>query len=157
AYPMPDPVVSEGSHARSGASPPDARTGYQAVRIPVRGPEYPTIRPNGTGPGAAASGPPPAPAVTSPAVLGSGAGSSESLVGVADPTGLMPPVGGDGARFDQPRTGESVYRTRRPVSSYLVAAVMLVLAIPLVRLFVRAAFVATPQARVIVPAVLLAL
>ncbi len=41
-YVTPDPVISTGSHSRSSSDPsPDQ------VRIPVRGPEYPTIRPTG--------------------------------------------------------------------------------------------------------------
>ena len=40
-YVTPDPVTSTGSHSRAADQPQDQ------VRVPVRGPEYPTIRPTG--------------------------------------------------------------------------------------------------------------
>ncbi|WP_127497227.1 hypothetical protein [Actinoplanes solisilvae] len=113
------PEASTGSHARSVAEP--------EVRVPVRGPEYPTIRP--TGDVVAAEPARPAP--------------------VAEPTALVPPVSA------QPK--ERVYQTRRPISSIVVAVVMVVLMIPVVRLLVDATFTGDPTARAIVPAVLLTL
>jgi hypothetical protein len=94
------------------------------ARIPVRGPEYPTIKPSAE-PGAA-----------------------ETLV-----PGLVPPVSGE-----RPvRPPESVYQSRRPFSSFLVAIVMVVLMIPVVRLLIDQTFSGDPSARGIVPAVLLTL
>lgn len=128
-YPTTDPLTTTGSHARGGE--PETRSAYDSVRIPVRGPEYPTVRPTAEAPGA------------TPAAYS------------AEPTSLVPPVSGE--RFDQPRPGESVYRTRRPVSSFVVATGMAVLMIPVLRLLFSAAFAGTPTAAVIVPAVLLTL
>ncbi|MGX6607246.1 hypothetical protein ACWKSP_34745 [Micromonosporaceae bacterium Da 78-11] len=138
-YSAPDPVSSTGSHARPGE--PEARAAYDSVRIPVRGPEYPTIRPTGAEPQPDRPRPP------------------ESLVPVAEPTTLVPPVTPDRSRFDQSaaRPAESVYQPRRPVSSFIVAGVMVVLALPVVRLLLQATFTGSPNARSIVPAVLLAL
>lgn len=101
-----------GSHAR-----PEPE-----VRVPVRGPEYPTIKP-----------------------------STEAVTPVAEPTSLVPPVVGERSR------PESVYQSRRPVSSFLVAAVMVVLMIPVVRLLIEATFAGEPTSRAVVPAVLLTL
>jgi hypothetical protein len=70
---------------------------------------------------------------------------------IAAPTSLVPPV------LRQPdRQPETVYHTRRPVSSVLVAIVMVVLMIPVIRLLLDATF-GDPTSRAIVPAVLLAL
>ncbi|WP_250001723.1 hypothetical protein [Actinoplanes sp. M2I2] len=118
AFRLPEqrPVTSGGSHAR----PPEPD-----LRVPVRGPEYPTIRPTGD-----AMPPPP----------------------MAEPTALVPPV-----TPAAPERKESVYQTRRPVTSVIVAVVMVVLMIPVVRLLVEATFTGDPSARGIVPAVLLTL
>lgn len=122
---------------RSAAANPYALTdplnaettgGYDASgRIPVRGPEYPTIRPT--------SDPTPA-------------GAAETLV-----PGVVPPVTGERPA----RPVDSVYQSRRPVSSFLVAIVMIVLMIPVVRLLIVETFSGDPTARGIVPAVLLTL
>ena len=117
-YPAADPLSSTGSHAR----PSDPYE--QGGRIPVRGPEYPAVRPTST-PG------PPAP--------------------VAGPTSLVPPV------TTSSRAAERVYQTRRTSSSFVVAAGMVVLMVPVVRLLLQATFAGTPSARNIVPAVLLTL
>ncbi|WP_250027256.1 hypothetical protein [Paractinoplanes maris] len=116
AFRLPEqrPVTTAGSHARAPESD---------VRVPVRGPEYPTIRPTSD------AVPPP----------------------MAEPTALVPPVIPDRERK------ESVYQTRRPVTSFIVAIVMVVLMIPVVRLLVDATFTGDPTARGIVPAVLLTL
>ncbi|NMO52532.1 hypothetical protein HH310_15185 [Actinoplanes sp. TBRC 11911] len=100
-------------------------------RSSVRGPEYPTIKPGAE----RAEMPPPPP--------------------MAEPTSLIPPVG----RQSDPlgRQPETVYHTRRPVSSVLVAIVMVVLMIPVVRLLLDATFSGDPTSRAIVPAVLLTL
>jgi hypothetical protein len=118
-YGLTDPATT-GSHARPGEP-----AGYDA-RIPVRGPEYPTIRPTSE---------PPAPPTP-----------------MSQPTSLVPPV----VPVRQPQP-ETVYQTRRPVSSVLVAVVMGVLMIPIVRLLIDATFAGDPSARAIVPAVLLTL
>jgi hypothetical protein len=111
------------------AVPDPSTTG---TRIPVRGPEYPTVRPTGE-PAPALSGPPP------------------QQQAVAGPTSLVPPV------TERSRQPESVYQTRRPVSAIIVAIVMVVLSVPVVRLLIDATFAGDPAARGIVPAVLLAL
>ncbi|WP_306212013.1 hypothetical protein [Actinoplanes sp. RD1] len=54
AYPSPDPVTSTGSHA---TSPADSGV----LRVPVRGPEYPAVRPAGSTPAPPAYNAPPAP------------------------------------------------------------------------------------------------
>jgi hypothetical protein len=119
-YPRTDSLSTTGSHALPSE-------GYEpAGRTPVRGPEYPTIRPTGN---------PDAPARTP----------------IAEPTSLVPPVGA------QPRPGEAVYHTRRTASSFVVAAGMVVLTLPVVRLLLQATFTGTPSARNIVPSVLLTL
>jgi hypothetical protein len=56
-----------------------------------------------------------------------------------------------------PRPGENVYQTRRPVVSFLVAIVMIVLMLPVLRLLMTETFSADPTPRGIVPAVLLTL
>jgi len=124
-YPPVDPVTSTGSHARPGE--PETRGAYDSVAVPVRGPEYPTIRPTGAGP--------------------------DQLAPVGEPTSLVPPVSGE--RFEQGRAGESVYRSRRPASSFVVATGMAALMIPVLRLLFSATFTGTPTARALVPAVLL--
>ena len=122
-----------GSHARTGE--PETRAAYDSVRVPVRGPEYPTI---------------PAPSAPSaPAATTYGGGAPESLMPIAEPTSLVPPVTGNRPRFEK--------SARRPVSSFIVAGVMIVLAVPVVRLLLNATFTGTPSARNIVPAVLLTL
>jgi len=122
-YALADPLATSGSHA----FPADGR-------IPVRGPEYPTIRPTTADP-VAPPVPPPPPV-------------SEAALPLTGPTGLVPPV---------PARPESVYQSRRPISSFVVAIVMIVLMIPVVRLLVDSTFTGDPSARGIVPAVLLTL
>jgi hypothetical protein len=124
-YALTDPLITTGSHAH----PADAR-------VPVRGPEYPTIKPP------EAPQPPTTP--------------------MAEPTSLVPPVIRQPETvIRQPETAirqpETVYQTRRPVSSIIVAIVMIVLMVPVVRLLVEATFTGSPNARAIVPAVLLTL
>lgn len=117
AFRLPDQraAATTGSHARP-AEP--------EVRVPVRGTEYPTIRPTADV----------VPATPEP---------------MAEPTALVPPVA--------PERKEKVYQTRRPVTSIIVAVVMVVLMIPVVRLLFDATFTGDPNARGIVPAVLLTL
>lgn len=67
----------------------------------------------------------------------------------SEPTSLVPPV--------KPATAEKVYGAGRPVSSVVVAIVMVVLMVPVVRLLLSATFAGTPTARAVVPAVLLTL
>jgi hypothetical protein len=123
-YGAPDPVTTSGSHAL----PPPEVTG---ARIPVRGPEYPTVRPT-----APSSGIPASPE-TDPAT---------------EPTGAVPPLG-ERPRFPE----ESVYRTRRPVSAVLIAIVTIILLVPVVLLLIQVTFVDDPSVRGVVPSVLLTL
>jgi hypothetical protein len=186
-YVTPDPVTSTGGHSRSMTDPPQDQ-----VRIPVRGPEYPTIRPSGgtsladapptTTYGSAPASPVPttygggSPApVSTPATYGSGSAApvssgpvsggpvsggpvSSAPPGAAaaynDPTGVVPPV----SRFVAgSKPADTVYRTRRPLSAMAVAAVTVLLMVPVVMLLIQATFVDDPVARGIVPAVLLTL
>jgi len=118
SYGGPEEAISTGSHAR----PADSE-----VRVPVRGPEYPTIRP------------------TSDAVV-------PTPEPITEPTALVPPI----SAAPKGRK-ESVYQSRRQISSILVVIVLVVLFIPVVRLLVAATFTGVPSARAIVPAVLLTL
>jgi hypothetical protein len=139
-YPLTDPLSTTGSHALPAE--PAARPGYESSRIPVRGPEYPTIRPTTTAEAPASStyGAPP---------------KSQPLAPIAEPTALVPPV--SAGRFEQGRPAESVYRTGRTKSSFVVAIGMVVLMVPVVRLLLQATFTGDPTARTTVPAVLLTL
>jgi hypothetical protein len=145
-YGTPDPVTSTGSH---GLAPHDTGT-----RIPVRGPEYPAIRPNGGGTSPA----------DAPMTYGStygGAASQPSGVPfqglissgpAGEPTTMVPPI----PRFG-PGPTESVYRSRRPVSAVVIAVVAALLMVPVILLVIQVTFVDDPAVRGIVPAVLLAL
>ncbi|WP_203779904.1 hypothetical protein [Paractinoplanes rishiriensis] len=123
---------------RPGAANPYALTDplntgspdYEA-RIPVRGTEYPTVPPS-----AAPQIPPAAAIAESP---------------VSAPTSMVPPISAG-----RP-TPESVYQSRRPVTSFVVAIVMVILMIPVVRLLLTETFTGDPSPRGIVPAVLLTL
>jgi hypothetical protein len=119
SYPLTDPLSTTGSHALP------SETYESGGRVPVRGPEYPTVRPTGA--------------------------TERRRTPVAEPTSLVPPV------TAQPRPADSVYQTRRTASSFVVAAGMVVLTIPVVRLLLQATFTGTPSARNIVPSVLLTL
>jgi hypothetical protein len=140
-YATPDPVTSTGGHSQ------------EQLRIPVRGPEYPTIRPGG---GTSLADAPPAstyaggssPVSAAPEPAGGAAAVSD------EPTGMVPPI----SRYaTEVRPGEAVYRTRRPVSAVLVAMVTAVLMVPVIMLLVQATFDDQPLARGVVPAVLLTL
>jgi hypothetical protein len=127
AYPAPDPLTSTGSQM---LGPQDS----SGVRMPVRGPEYPTVRTGGATSLADAS-----PAPSGPAAA-------------AETTSVVPPVA------DRPRfPGETVYRTRRPVSAIIIAIVTVLLLVPVVMLLVQVTFVDDPAVRGIIPAVLLTL
>lgn len=170
-YVSPDPVPSAGSHSRSSA---DAAP--EQARIPVRGPEYPTIRPTGAtsladappatygaaaGSAATYGGGSSAP-VSAPSTYGSTsappapspAPAKNTVAPYDDPTSVVPPV----SRFaTETKPAESVYRTRRPVSAVVVAVVTVLLMVPVVMLLIQATFVDDPVARGIVPGVLLTL
>jgi hypothetical protein len=126
------------------------------MRIPVRGPEYPTIRPTGN-PTSLADAAPPAPA--SPAV-------STVTTTTTYGAGAMPAPGAGSAAYDEPTSmvplasgprAESVYNAKRPVSAVVFAVVTGVLLVPAVLLLIQATFVDDPAARGVVPAVLLTL
>jgi hypothetical protein len=115
----------------------------EQTRVPVRGPEYPTIRP--TGATSLADAPP-------PATYGSPAGGA--VAAYNDPTSVVPPV----SRFQpEPRQKKSMYRSRGPVAAFLVAIATIVLMIPAIMLLVEVSFNGAPVAGGIVPAVLLTL
>jgi hypothetical protein len=147
-YVTPDPVTSTGSHSQD------------QVRIPVRGPEYPTIRP--TGGSSLADAPPSGTYGGGAAAPASGAPSSgapaSSPPSPSDPgleqTGPVPPI----SRFAGGlRPSDAVYRTRRPMSAVLVGIATLALMVPVVTLLVQAMFDDDPLASGVVPAVLLTL
>jgi hypothetical protein len=174
AYPPPyapiDPVTSSGSHA---LPPQDTGT-----RMPVRGPEYPTIRPNSGGtspadpsspisaasttygaPGGTYGGPAsgmPAPGLPAPGLPGPGLPPTGSThhgpAPAGDPTTVVPSI----SRFG-PAPAESVYKTRRPISAVVFAGIAALLMVPVVLLLIRVTFVDDPTVRGIVPAVLLTL
>jgi hypothetical protein len=133
-YTTPDPVTSSGSHALPSADSSD-------TRIPVRGPEYPTIRP--TGATSLADAPP------APATYG-GPGPA------AEATTVVPPVSApDRSRYAAEAARESIYRTRRPVAAVVIAIITVLLMVPVVLLLIQVTFVDDPAVRGIVPAVLL--
>ena len=144
-YAPPDPVTTSGSHS---VSPLDSGS----LRIPVRGPEYPTIRPtSGTAPAAPAS--PAVSTVTTTTTYGAGgvptsAPAPESSA-YNEPTSMVPLTGGSRA--------QAGYKSGRPVSAVVLAVVTGVLLIPALLLLVQATFVDDPVARGVVPAVLLTL
>jgi hypothetical protein len=129
-YGGPDPVTTSGSHALSSAD-------SGSIRMPVRGPEYPAVRPSGA---TAPTDPPAVSTVTTTTTYG------------AEPTSMVPMTGGRPAP-------EAVYGAprRRPVSAIVFAVVAVVLLIPAGLLLIQAAFVDDPTARGVVPAVLLML
>lgn len=133
-YGVPDPVTTSGSHALSSAD-------SGSIRIPVRGPEYPAVRPSGA---TAPADPPAVSTVTTTTTYGSGVNAG------AEPTSMVPITGG------RP-PAEAVYGARRPVSAIVFAVVTIILLIPAGLLLVQATFVDDPSARGVVPAVLLML
>jgi hypothetical protein len=149
-YPLTDPLSASGSHALPVET--EKRSPYDtSSRIPVRGPEYPTIRPAETPvPAPATYG---APARTDPPTYGAPAKPEP----VAEPTALVPPIATDRYAAPAPGVAESVYRTRRTPSSFVVAIGMVILLVPVVRLLLHATFTGAPTAGAIVPAVLLTL
>ena len=134
-YATPDPVTTSGSHALSSSD-------SGSIRMPVRGPEYPAVRPGGA---PAPADPPAVSTVTTTTTYGSGA------IAGAEPTSMIPTTGGRTA------APEAVYGGRRPVSAIVFAVVTVVLLIPAALLLIQAAFVDDPTARGVVPAVLLML
>lgn len=119
-YPPADPATTSGSHALSSAD-------SGAIRVPVRGPEYPAVRPGG--------------------------GTPREAPAYNEPTSMVPLPGGAGAG----RAPEAVYSARRPVSAVVFASLTAVLLVPALLLLGQATFVGDPGARSIVPAVLLTL
>ncbi|MFC7527064.1 hypothetical protein [Actinoplanes sp. GCM10030250] len=144
-----DPEVS-GSfrlpEQREAAPEPDGRAAYEAVRMPVRGPEYPPVRPPATPPLSAPS------PLSAPNPLSAPSPLSPPI---AEPTSLVPPI--TAPRTDQTRPADGVYRTRRPISSIVLAVLVAVLLLPALRLLATATFAADPSAGGIVPAVCLTL
>jgi hypothetical protein len=155
-YSTPDPLTTSGSHT---LPPHDTGGG----RVPVRGPEYPTVRPqNAT---SLADAPAPTAGTTyptssapgstygasSPSVPSSALPMSTGAGAATEPTGVVPPV----ARFGT--APDPVYRTRRPRSALVIAIVATLLMVPVILLLIQVTFVDDPAVRGIVPAVMLAL
>lgn len=113
----------------------EPRDPYESGRIPIRGPEYPTIPP----PRALPPAPPPA-----------------SPPAVEQPTTVIPPIQ-ETPRPAPERTAPIGEKSRRPLSSVIVAIATLVLFLPTLRLLMSVTFASDPTARGIVPAVLLTL
>jgi hypothetical protein len=136
------PYAAEPGSSTGGIGLPNPDPG--AARMPVRGPEYPTVRPNG---GTSLADAPPYGAAAAPS-------SDMPAANPADPeaTGLVPPF----TEVGHPAR-ESVYRTRRPFSALLIAIVTALLLVPVVMLLIRVTFVDEPTVRGVVPAVLLTL
>jgi hypothetical protein len=175
AYDPSDPLNTTGGHAFGGE---DSGSG----RIPVRGPEYPTIRPPESAPASSSSTYPPAsssttyppaaqattypaptPATTYPAASSTStypASAVPSTYGSSAPSSAIPaaaePTGlvpPIASRFgDAP---EPVYRSRRPISAMIIAVVSALLMVPVILLLVQVTFVDDPAVRGVVPAVLL--
>jgi hypothetical protein len=133
----PDAGVSTGSIGLPNPDPDDP------LRMPVRGPEYPTIRPNG---GTSPADPPPY--GTAPA---HSAGMPATAPTDLDATGLVPSF-----TDEVHPAGEAVYRSRRPFSALLIAIVTVLLLVPVVMLLIQVTFGEDPTVRGVVPAVLLA-
>jgi hypothetical protein len=142
-YGSPDPVTTSGSHALSSAD-------SGSIRIPVRGPEYPAVRPSGA---TSLADAPAVSTVTTTTTYGSQAkpGAEPEGPSYNEPTSMVPMTG------DRSGAAEAVYRSRRPVSAVVFAVVTIVLLIPALMLLVQATFVDDPTARGVVPAVLLTL
>jgi hypothetical protein len=144
-YGTPDPLSTSGGYA---FAPQDSGSG----RIPVRGPEYPTIRPSGA---TSLADAPPAGSVPSaappPGTYGSSVPSS-AIPAAAEPTGAVPPLASRSGVAPEP-----VYRARRPVSAMVIAVVSALLMVPVILLLVQVTFVDDPSVRGIVPAVMLAM
>ncbi|WP_229069481.1 hypothetical protein [Actinoplanes sp. DH11] len=150
---------------------PEARTAHEAVRIPIRGPEYPPVRPAGTPPTSAppasaspftsAATPAATPFTSAATPFGPAATPATPAVPAApDPADPMAPLGEPTTMVPAVAPGrpaEGVYRTRRPVTSIVLAAVAGVLLVPALRLLLSVTFAADATARGIVPAALLTL
>ncbi|AGZ45501.1 hypothetical protein [Actinoplanes friuliensis] len=130
-YSPPDPVTTSGSHALSSSD-------SGSIRMPVRGPEYPTVRPTS----AAAADPPAVSTVTTTTTYGSGVTPESPPPAYNQPTSMVPMASA---------------APKRPVSALVFAVLTVVLLIPAVLLLVQATFVDDPASRGIVPAVLLTL
>jgi len=160
AYAQPAPYVTPdtGSHALPLVNQPTSGAARESVRLPIRGPEYPTIRPTSgaqpVAPDPVAPDPvePPAPAAFSTATTTTSYSTTTTAPGAA--TYGEPAVAGLGGPAPRP---ESVYRTRRPVSSVVVAIVTGVLMVPTLLLLIEVTFADQITARGVVPAVLLTL
>lgn len=184
AFRLPDQRTDDSAYSPYGSSDPLSTSGSRSFgtedsgggRIPVRGPEYPTIRPSGAAAGTSLADAPPAgsastysapstattystttstttfpAAPSSPGTYGGGAPSA-AIPAATEPTGVVPPLA---SRFGA--VPEPVYRSRRPVSAIVIAAVTVLLMVPVVTLLVRVTIVDDLTVRGVVPAVLLTL
>jgi hypothetical protein len=125
---------------------------HDQTRVPVRGPEYPTIRP--TGATSLADAPPSTTYGGGSSAPVSSPHTGGAVAAYNDATSVVPPV----SRFQpEARQKDSVYRTRRPVAAILVGIVTIVLMIPAVLLLIEVSFDGDLVARGVVPAVLLTL
>jgi hypothetical protein len=168
AFAADDPLTSGAIPGGYGRTPIDEPSGprpaLEAIRVPVRGPEYPAVRPGAASDvSTTTTGAIPAqrtpetggPQTGAPQGGGTTYPSAPSGPAYPEPTTFVPPVGVRTA--DGPPPGDGVYRTRRPVSAVLIAIVTAVLMVPVVRLLLDAALAEQPAAGQIVPSVLLTL
>jgi hypothetical protein len=126
AFRLPEQREETPSQARHTLDQP-----VDQVRVPVRGPEYPAVRPtSGTTP------------------------TETAVAAYNDPTSVVPPV----SRYQpEPRQKDSVYRSGRPVAAILIGVATVALLVPAVLLLVDVSFTADPVPAGVVPAVLLTL
>jgi hypothetical protein len=116
----------------------------EETRIPVRGPEYPAVRP----PGATSLADAPAPNAYGPPPQ-----QRQQVAPYDEATSVVPPV----SRYQAPSRSNRMFRTRRPVSALAVLAVTGVLMVPAIMLLINATFAGPMVAGAVVPAVLLVL
>lgn len=125
--------------------------GMPGAAVPAAGGSGPSVR-EGSGWESTGSGSRPGLHNVGPTAPVSGA--------TVEPTGLLPPVHSSPlSGFGEVRqpAPEGVYQTRRPALAVLLIAILVVVAVPAVRLFVAATIADVPSPREIVPSCLLLL
>ncbi|GAA0801003.1 hypothetical protein [Spirilliplanes yamanashiensis] len=139
---VPAPLVPPLPPGALPTEPPPAPRGAQAA--PRSAPAVPRSAPPGP------RGPAPVSAPAVGPVSGGGTTYGGGGIPAAEPTGVLPPV-------PVARPDDAVYASRRPAVGIGMIVLVVLLAVPAVRLFLSAAFGGEPVAREIVPASLLLL
>ncbi|MFI5491073.1 hypothetical protein [Actinoplanes sp. NPDC051859] len=149
-YPPPDRLTPLPGQEQAGSAVDSG-----SIRLPVRGPEYPAVRPSSASPSVAPFGerpmPPPAPPTfdATPRAEGATYGRTSQIPTTEPtPTPSSEPPAAAPAVPDHPG---------RPVSATIFALVTAVLFVPAALLLFRSAFTGDSTARDVVPAVLLTL